>query len=140
MIEFLGTPLLQPYLKNQAHTNLSDLCGVSASRTKELIEALMAAKKTAYVKQPTQIFSGMPEINAEQFSLPLLLNNAQIDTDTPAEVMLIGLLIGRLYTEIETQSKTATKRLRKMMNLMEKNPAKAFRKMQKDIFKAKKAE
>ena len=66
----------------------------------------------------------------------LFVQHAQLDTDTPAEVLLVGLLIGRIYTEMENRAAKSANRVNKMVALMEKNPVKAMRKMQKDIEKS----
>ena len=135
MIEFLGYPLLGKIPFGSEQMNLGTLCSVSEERCKEIVDALMLAKKEAFVKMERVRMPDMDPIMGEHFDLSLLLRNVCIDTNTPAEIMLVGLLIGRFYTEMEIRAAESDQRVRKMVALYNANPAKALRKMDKDMKK-----
>jgi len=140
MIEFLGTRLLKSFPHDQQQASLGELCSVSDARSKELVEALMQGKKNSFVSEFKELAPGMGPANVQAFSITKLLSETELDTDTPSEILLVGILIGRIYAEVEAQSTQATLRLTKMLALMQKDPAKALRKMTKDIAKAVKKE
>ena len=136
MIEFFGTPLLGKISPDAEQTNLAALCGVSEARAEVFVNALMTAKNDAFVEQERVLMPGMASVMGQHFNLGLLLQNAQLDADTPSEILLIGLLIGRIYTEMEARAAESNKRVNKMIALLKENPAKALRKMQKEISKS----
>ena len=135
MIEFLGTPLLARVDFDADQLNLGLMCGVSEARAEVFVDALMAAKQHSFVSEERVLLPGMAPVMGEHFSLALLIQNLSVDTDTPAEVLLVGLLIGRIYTEMENRATEAGRRVSKMIALMETDPVKALRKMRKDISK-----
>ena len=135
MIEFLGDPLLGKIPYGSEHMNLGTLCGVNETRCKELVEALMRAKKDSFVAMEHVVMPDMAPIVGQHFDLSLLLQRAEIDTDTPAEIMLVGMLIGRIYTEMEARAAESNQKVNKMVALYHSNPAKALRKMEKDMKK-----
>ena len=135
MIEFFGIPLLGKIPYDAAKMNLGLLCGVSEARCAEIVDALMLAKKNSFVEAEHVVMADMAPIMGQHFNLGLLLQNAELDTETPGEILLVGMLVGRIYTEMEAQADESNKRVNKMIALFKSNPAKALRKMQKDIEK-----
>ena len=136
MIEFLGTSLVANIPLDTAQIDLASLCGVSEARAKELVGALTAAKEHSLIEAEQVLAPDLPPVMGKYFSLGLLVQHAQLDADTPAEILFIGLLIGRIYTKLETKAEQGAKRVIKLLALMEKDLAKALRKTQKDMEKA----
>ena len=135
MIEFFGTPLLGRVDADADQLNLGAMCGVSDARAAVFVDALLAAQKHAFVHQEQVLMPGMAPVMGEHFSLALLIEHLSVDTDTPGEILLVGLLIGRVYSEMEFRANKNAKRVSKMIALMDTDPVKALRKMRKDIGK-----
>lgn len=132
MIEFLGTPLLKSDAKNPKHLSIAQVCGLSDERVSELVNAFGIARKTAFEKGAIDTKTGL---GMGGFSPALLLTNAEEDLTTLGEVFMAGIIAGQICNDVTVKADEQNRRMVKMLHLMATDPAKAMRKMQKDLAK-----
>lgn len=130
MIQFFGNevPVTLPDESDKT-ARLNVAFQVSDARAKELAERVADAVVTA----SNEKIPDMPF--AKGFSLGRMLEVVNVDCESPGELVLVGMMLGRSYAEQEKRSEKSMRRITKMMHLMASDPEKAQKKMFKDLHK-----
>ena len=131
MIEFFGTTLMHADKANASNTNLAELFGVSEARSNELVEALLRAEKDA-CQQPMPNYDGPKRLlQPRGFNMLQFLETIKVDAESSSELLFIGILVGRIYSDVEADSTKTIKLINKVIALTAKGSAKAERKIER---------